>query len=221
MKKTGLFRALCTIFSAIAVLVLAQGAALIAGELAVMAGVHAAIGNVIAGVLYIALAYLGVRLVCCKIMKLSAAQCRIAVKRPAWVWVISAVLMPAMVCAAFFLSPGKWEINRFDMGESVTLLTGSLFFYSLGAGFVEEMVFRGVIMTALERQLNKTTAILLPSVLFGAVHIMGSKLDAASAVQLVIAGTVVGILFSLVTCQSGSVWSAHIACRSDTRLRDP
>ena len=38
-------------------------------------------------------------------------------------------------------------------------------------GIVEEVVFRGFIMTALERRWNRWAAVLLPSVLFGLVHI--------------------------------------------------
>ena len=50
-------------------------------------------------------------------------------------------------------------------------------------------------------------AVLLPSLLFGAVHIIGNDLDPVSALQVLAAGSIVGILFSLIALESGSVWN--------------
>ena len=70
------------------------------------------------------------------------------------------------------------------------------------------MLFRS--MTALERRWNRWAAVLLPSVLFGLVHIIGSELDVLSMVQLVLAGTMVGVMFSLVALESGSIWNGAL-----------
>ncbi|MBE6765513.1 MAG: CPBP family intramembrane metalloprotease [Ruminococcaceae bacterium] len=209
MKKISIFRTICGTICAIAVLIISQAIALILGELGVIAGFPSTLGNVIAGVLYIILTYFGVKLICCKILGVSLQEMRITKISVKPVWLISAIIMPALVCVAYFITPGRWQINNFSTAENLSLITNSLFFYSLGAGVVEEMIFRGVIMTALERRWNKTSAVIIPSVLFGVVHIIGSSLDALSTVQLIAAGTVVGILFSLVTYHS-SIWSAAL-----------
>ena len=65
-------------------------------------------------------------------------------------------------------------------------------------------------MTALERRWNRWAAVLLPSVLFGLVHIIGSELDVLSIVQLVLTGTMVGVMFSLVALESGSIWNGAL-----------
>ena len=63
-------------------------------------------------------------------------------------------------------------------------------------------------MKALEMRWGKAAAVIIPSVLFGAAHALNGRLSLVSFIQLLIAGSIVGILFSLVTYESGSIWSA-------------
>jgi len=42
------------------------------------------------------------------------------------------------------------------------------------------------------------------------LHIVGSDLDLISIVQLIIAGTLVGILFSLIAIESNIIWNSAI-----------
>ena len=65
-------------------------------------------------------------------------------------------------------------------------------------------------MSALEYRCNKKVAIIIPSVLFGLLHILGNDMNFLSMIQLVIAGSVVGILFSMVTYESGSIWCSAL-----------
>lgn len=51
---------------------------------------------------------------------------------------------------------------------------------------------------------------MVPSVLFGLLHIIGNNLDFLSIIQLLIAGSIVGILFSLIAYESNSVWNNAI-----------
>lgn len=87
---------------------------------------------------------------------------------------------------------------------------GGIIFIGLATGIVEEALFRGVIMSALEYRCNKKVAIIIPSVLFGLLHILGNDMNFLSMIQLVIAGSVVGILFSMVTYESGSIWCSAL-----------
>lgn len=89
-------------------------------------------------------------------------------------------------------------------------VAGGVFYYGLAAGIVEEVIFRGVILGCLERRWNREIAVLVPSVLFGLVHRIGASLDLPSTVQLLVAGTIVGILFSLIACESGSIWNSAL-----------
>ena len=67
-----------------------------------------------------------------------------------------------------------------------------------------------MIMGCLEQRTNKYVAVLVPSVLFGMLHLIGNDLDIISAVQVVAAGSVVGILFSLITYENGSIWNSAV-----------
>lgn len=78
------------------------------------------------------------------------------------------------------------------------------------ASVTEEMVFRGFIMKLIEAKANRVCAVIIPSVGFAAFHLVGLKTDIPGVVQLMIAGTSVGIMFSLICYQSGSVVSSAV-----------
>ena len=65
-------------------------------------------------------------------------------------------------------------------------------------------------MGLLENKTNFKIALLVPSVLFGAAHMIGANLSFISIIQLLIAGTLVGILFSLIAKFSDSIWEGAI-----------
>ena len=106
---------------------------------------------------------------------------------------------------------GGWTTYNTDIIGKVSIVVWGVLYYSLAAGSVEEMVFRGVIMGVLEKEFSLRTAIIIPSVLFGLAHILGNSLSVISIIQLVVAGTLVGIMFSLIEYQSGNFWNNVIA----------
>ena len=65
-----------------------------------------------------------------------------------------------------------------------------------------------MIMKALEMRWGKGVAVVVPSVLFAVAHVLNGGLSVTSFLQLLLAGSVVGVLFSLVTYESGSIWPA-------------
>ena len=50
-------------------------------------------------------------------------------------------------------------------------------------------------------------AVIVPSVLFGLVHVIGMDFSLGSCLLVILAGTMVGIMFSLIEIESGSVWN--------------
>lgn len=193
----------------ILVLIAAQTAAAGAGSLVLLIAHLPALGNAAAGVLYPALAMLGFWALCRFGLREPLSACRIGPVRLKPVWCVTAFLMPALVCGAYLLLPGRWA-EAADRMDTASILAVGVLYVGIGTGIVEEAVFRGFIMTALERRWNRWAAVLLPSVLFGALHIIGSELDLLSMVQLVLAGTMVGVLFSLVALESGSIWNGAL-----------
>lgn len=193
----------------LAVLVLAQTAAAAFGSLVLLVTHLPALGNAAAGVLYPALAMLGFWALCRFGLREPLSAWRIGPVRLKPVWCVTAFLMPALVCGVYLLLPGQWA-EAADRMDTASILAVGVLYVGIGTGIVEEAVFRGFIMTALERRWNRRTAVLLPSVLFGALHIIGNELDLLSMVQLVLAGTMVGVLFSLVALESGSIWNGAL-----------
>lgn len=89
-------------------------------------------------------------------------------------------------------------------------LSAGIMFTGIAAGFVEEMVFRGVILNLLRKKWNRKVAVIVPSVLFGMVHILGMDFSIGSCLQVLVAGTMAGIMFSMIAIESGSVWNSGI-----------
>ena len=209
-RKISTLKAAAGIVLAVAVLVIAQNLALNLSEIPFALGVPGAVCNVLAGVLYIVFTYMGAKLICRKFLKVSMDEMRIPRINLTARWLIAAVVMPVSVLIISILTGGHWEISLPDLETTLSTITGGVAFYGLGAGITEELVFRGVIMGCLEQRTNKYVAVLVPSVLFGMLHLIGNDLDIISAVQVVAAGSVVGILFSLITYENGSIWNSAV-----------
>ena len=191
-------------------LVAAQTLALLLGEILLGAGVPGPACNVLTAVLYVLFALGGAALLCRFVLHLPLAALRIGRLRIRPVWALAAFALPALVLAGAILAGGRWEVHRFDAQTVWLTVTGGVFYYGLAAGIVEEVIFRGVILGCLERRWNREIAVLVPSALFGLVHRIGASLDLPSTVQLLVAGTIVGILFSLIACESGSIWNSAL-----------
>ena len=208
--KPGTVKTIAAILLAIIILAIAQTMSQLLGSLAVTFGVPLEAGYVVAGILYPILTYLGVKLLCAKLLKISLSDCKMPRFSLRPIWAAAAVIMPCLVSLVLCMTPGHWEDHALNGEEITQIITAAVFFYGIGTGLVEEMIFRGVIMSALEYRCNKYVAIFVPSVLFGMLHIIGSELDWISIIQLIVAGSIVGILFSLVTYESGNVWNSAI-----------
>lgn len=195
----------------IVVLLFSQLAAQLLAEFSVSFGLPAPLGNLLAGILYASIAAGGLWLLCHKLMAVSMSDCRITKPKISQFWAGAAFALPAIVCVILILTPGQWELSRMDAQTKWAVVSGAVFYIGLAVGLVEEMVFRGVIFSALEHRFSKWTAILVPSVAFGLLHIIGAgEMDFLSICQLVAAGSLVGVLFSLVTLETGSIWSAAL-----------
>lgn len=206
LKKLSTGKAILTIFAAILFLVIAQNAALSVGDLLVKLTLPTAAGNAAAGILSPAFTLILIWLYCKKALKMNLPDFGITKPKIKPVWAISAFVMPLAVFGIMFMVSGHWEKSSLSRNQAAAVITASVFYFGLGAGIVEETVFRGMIMHAIEYRWNRTAAIVIPSALFGIMHIRGG-MSIGSIIQLIIAGSLVGILFSLVCYESGSIWS--------------
>ena len=173
-----------------------------------MAGIPSIIGIVLNGILYISLTLVFVKLFFGKVMHLDVSELGISRFSIKPKWLLTGFLLPMAVMSVYlFLLPGEYVSSGMSRGEIVETLGIGIFCTGFGAGFVEEIVFRGVIFGSLRKAFNTKAGVILPSVLFGIVHILGMDFSIGSCLLVILAGTAVGIMFSVITIESGSVWS--------------
>lgn len=213
-KKISVGKLVVVILCALLLLVVSQNLAFNIGLLLTKAGLSAMIGNIMIAMLYVGFTYLGIQLLYKKFLHLDASFLRMPDMRKKnifrAVWVVTAVFMPILVVFGFLFLGGDWYRVDIEPEQMKALITGTIFFYGFAAGAVEEMIFRGVIMGMLEQRIGRVKAVLLPSILFAVVHMVGSSFDVMSMLQLLVSGSLVGILFSLIAMESGSIWNSAL-----------
>lgn len=125
-----------------------------------------------------------------------------------WSFVI-AILVPAYMVVVYLII-GKLSVNEHTPVEIIFLVLTSLVM-GLKSGFLEEMLFRGIIMKSLESRWNKAVAIWVPSILFSLAHIpsMGSY-SVVGILVLIVAGTMVGVMFSMAAYKGCSIANSAI-----------
>lgn len=138
-----------------------------------------------------------------KVLHRSMADFRIRLRFPKWS-IALAILLPSFVVSAYSFF-GQWSAGHFTLTEGVLLTLASVLI-ALKSGLTEEMLFRGYIMGLLEGRWGKKVAIILPSVLFGLVHLTSmTEFSLSSVLLLLLSGTMVGILFSLAAYRANSI----------------
>ncbi len=207
--KTG--KMIVTIIVSVVILLLASllSQGLVMGLLAV-AGVPAWLCHIVGGLLYAASAYFMVWLFCTKYLQegmdaFCIPKCRVQIK-----WAVAAVLLPVLVSTVYLFLPGSFVQNPADTKVKLALVTRGIFLAGLGAGVVEELLFRGLLMNAVIKKYGRTAGILVPSMLFASLHIIGMDFSFLSCLQVMVAGTLVGVMFSLIALEARSVWNSAL-----------
>ena len=172
--------------------------------------IPAGICNMAAGALYLTIALFLTRLFVEKVLHQSVESVGLTRLRIDGKWIVTAVLLPAAVTGIYLLLPGGFVRSEMTGGEMFAAICAGVFFTGIAAGFVEEIVFRGVSLHLIKAKWGPTAAVLLPSVLFGAVHIIGMDFSPVSCLLVLSAGTMVGIMFSLIALEGGSVWNSGL-----------
>ncbi|MCR4651249.1 MAG: CPBP family intramembrane metalloprotease [Lachnospiraceae bacterium] len=196
----------CALFG-IVILIVAQLLAGLIGSVFVLCGVPNWICNILAGILYLVFAIFGVVMILGKAMHLDMDELGIKRFSLRFRWILTGLLLPLGVIAVYLLMiPGEYVSSGLNNRQMLDTLSSGIFFTGIAAGFVEEIVFRGVIFRSLEKSFGKNIGIFVPSLLFGIVHILGMDITPFGCLLVIIAGTAVGVMFSMITIESGSVW---------------
>ena len=143
-----------------------------------------------------------------KVVKMKMNFFRISMNIRFW-GIIIAILLPTYVILAFLIV-GKVKMTSFEFGEIVLIVITSII-TALKAGITEEMLFRGYIMKILEDRWNKYVAVLAPSFIFSLLHIPAMEyFSVAGIILLIIGGTLVGAMFSVITYKGNSIANSAI-----------
>lgn len=113
-----------------------------------------------------------------------------------------------ILCAmGTLLIGGKFVFPQMDnylFAQNIASLIGTV----LISPFIEEIIFRVVIISQISKRYSVKAGVIVSSLLFGVVHLMNGQLSVLSAIQLIIAGTLIGIFLSLVYVKENSVWAS-------------
>lgn len=124
-------------------------------------------------------------------------------------WFLVAILIPLSVVALFFtFARGRFIINN-NFSQNIKHIIYALFKVGLCSAIAEEFLFRCFLFTIFEDKFNKKAATGVTSLLFAVLHLfdMSSLFDIAS---VLVAGTVVGIMFVLIAHKTSFIWNAII-----------
>lgn len=194
--------------AAILVLLVSQVVAQLLASVLIIIKIPTGICNIVAGVLYFVFTYFLLKVLMSKILKLNMADYGFAKIGLKFKWCLIAIVLPLIVTGVYLLFfQGKFVPSDMNGNQIFTTLSAGIAFTGIAAGFVEEMVFRGVILNLLKVRWNIWIAVIVPSVLFGFVHVIGMDFSLGSCLLVILAGTMVGIMFSLIEIESGSVWN--------------
>lgn len=123
---------------------------------------------------------------------------------------VFALILPFIVIMGFTFI-GKLSHNSNLKGNTVAIIIILAVLRALKAGILEEIVFRGYIMRLIEVKWNKYIAIILPSFIFSLMHIPSmQQFSFIGLFLLICSGTLVGIMFSLITYKNNSIWGSAL-----------
>lgn len=123
------------------------------------------------------------------------------IKKTSSTWALVAIILPTIAILSFTLLEGKWTIKAWDTNLLKIILMGGI-----AAPIVEELIFRGFLYRSfLKWTSNQSLSLVVPSAIFGLLHLANGSLSAQGTLMLLIAGIAVGTMFSLIYTMSGSL----------------
>lgn len=127
-------------------------------------------------------------------------------------YIIWIILGYAMVSYVFFVC-NIFKVLKFNKIDNYTPLgiIVSILVIGILPAYTEELIFRGVIFNFLKSRLKLIWAMIIPSIGFALVHIIGYKnMDLRSVILLAVGGSAVGVLFSCIAYISKSIFASAI-----------
>lgn len=123
-------------------------------------------------------------------------------------WVAAAFLVIGTDTFILTRLPGEISYNPISADYMFHVFFPLMFDLSLAAGISEEIVFRGYLMKAVEQNSSRRAAVFYSSFVFGALHLLNTLLPPSEALLMLAYTTGVGVLFAILTLQSGNIGNA-------------
>ena len=145
------------------------------------------------------------------VLKIEADELGIKPKKISIGMILIAVIMPILVLLFYaFVLPCKPIVAK--EGELMKSIITAVFSVGISAGFTEEVAFRGMIFRYMKKTLGVKTAVIVPAILFAAVHISNmSEFNMTDVILLLLAGSGVAILFTMMALESDSLYPGILA----------
>lgn len=124
-------------------------------------------------------------------------------------WGTIGIILPAFVISVFWFT-GNLTISfhKVNAGLFLDTLIKSLGM-ALAAAILEELIFRGYLIAILKIRYGMIVSAVTPSLLFVLLHLGGVN-TILGAVQLLIAGLAVSLMFLIIRYNTGSIWNASM-----------
>lgn len=144
------------------------------------------------------------------ILKNSFAEIYLGKPLPSRQWCIIAFLMPAAIDIFYlFFIKGEFQWGNYPKSEIAYILLVVIFSSGLKTSVVEEILLRGLALSYLQKTFGKKAGILFANFLYISINLVYIDTYGWNKILLlVLAVFVQGTAYSLITCVTGSVWSA-------------
>lgn len=193
------------IIAVIAIMVIAMSAGSVASN--ILSANNAAFDNLIYTAVYIGVTLSAGLLYAKYVLHFDCEEIGVCLKAPQWKWVFIGICLPLAVTVFYLVFTDGRIVKNDNAAGLLFYLVNAVIYAGLSAGVCEEFIFRGLIMRMLAREWNRTVAIVVPSVLFALMHTFNMRLGIVDFLLLLVAGSTVGIMFSLIAFQSGTIWA--------------
>ncbi|MCI1959904.1 MAG: CPBP family intramembrane metalloprotease [Clostridia bacterium] len=147
-----------------------------------------------------------------KVAHVTMTECRVTKFTWKPIWLACAFTLPfaVTICLMIFI-PGKIIIHEYSFSELIGILVNGVVGSCIGAAVTEEIIFRGFAMRVTEKRFGIIVGMIAPSIIFATAHVvMCDNMGIQDFALLLIAGTSAGIMFSMITYHSNSIWPSII-----------
>lgn len=143
------------------------------------------------------------------VARLSLKQLGVVAKFPGFRWIIIGLALPLSV-TAFYLIFGQGTIEK-DTSSVAMVLCVAFVDTAIRSAVIGEILFRGLLLRSFSKMWNRVAGVFIPSLWFAAVHvIMMQSVDIISFLMLLVGGTLVGTMFSLIALSNRTIWASMI-----------